>query len=65
MTGSHLMVRTSGNGRESLFECTVGGCDRVVVLDHVAARLTVITRGADLPHYGSTGLVELTGAIQG
>ncbi len=60
----HLMVCTDGNGAESYFECTVEGCGRRVVLDHVGVRLIVLDRGDESAlHQGSTGLVGLSGAV--
>jgi hypothetical protein len=61
----HLMVCTDGNGAESLFECTVAGCGRVVVLDHVGTRLVVLHPGTGSAlHQGTTGLVALSGSVQ-
>ena len=61
----HLMVCTEGNGAESLFECTVEGCGRRLVFDHVGVRMIVLDRGSgSAPHHGSTGLVALSGAVQ-
>lgn len=63
-TERHLMVCTDGNGAESHFECTVDGCERRLIFDHVAARLIVLQRGiASALHQGSTGLVALTGGV--
>jgi len=61
----HLMVCTDGNGAQSYFECTVDGCGRELIFDHVAIRLVVLNPG-DLPalHQGSTGLVALSGEIR-
>lgn len=61
----HLMVRTDGNGAESLFVCTVDGCERRLVFDHVDGRLIVLDPGAgSAPHQGSTGLVALSGTVR-
>ena len=61
----HLMIRTSENGAESLFECTVQGCGRRLVFDHVRGRLVVLDHGSGAAlHQGSTGLVALTGTVQ-
>jgi len=61
----HLMVCTGGNGTESFFECTVDGCGRRVVIDHVGVRMTVLDRGSGSAlHQGSTGVVALSGSIQ-
>lgn len=61
----HLMIRTDGNGAESLLECTVEGCGRRVVLDHLRVRLVVLDHGSGTAlHHGSTGLVAVSGAIQ-
>lgn len=51
------MVRTQADGRQSLFVCTVHGCDRRVILDHVDGILLVLERGQSALHYGSTGPV--------
>jgi hypothetical protein len=61
----HLMICTDGNGTQSLFECTVEGCGRRLVLDHVNGRRTILHPGATWAlHSGSTGLVALSGALQ-
>jgi len=61
----HLMIHTDGNGAESLFECTVDGCGRRLVFDHVGGRLVVIDPGSGSAlHQGSTGLVALSGTVQ-
>lgn len=61
----HLMVCTGDNGAESLFECTVAGCGRELVLNHVGARFTVLNPGmGSVPHHGSTGLVALSGTVR-
>ncbi len=61
----HLMVCTEGNGAESLFECTVEGCGRRLILDHVRVRLVVLDPGSGTaPHHGSTGLVALSGTVE-
>ena len=61
-TDEHLMVCVDGDGRQSLFECTVARCGRRLVLDHVDARLTVLHPGmSSARHHGSTGLVGVTG----
>ena len=60
----HLMVCTEGNGEQSLFECTVEGCRRRLVFDHVGFRLIVLDRGSESAlHQGSTGLVALSGTV--
>ncbi len=62
----HLMVCTDGNTDESLFECTVDGCTRRLVIDHARARLVVLDHGhRGVPHHGSTGLVALSGGLRG
>jgi hypothetical protein len=61
----HLMVRTEGNGAESLFECTADGCGARLVFDHVGGRLVVLDPGSGSAlHQGSTGLVALSGTVQ-
>jgi hypothetical protein len=61
----HLMVCTDSNGAQSYFECTVKGCGRRVILDHVDVSLIVLDRGStNALHNGSTGLVALSGAVQ-
>jgi len=61
----HLMICAGGSDTKSLFECTVEGCGRQLILDHVDARLTVIHPGSrSALHSGSTGLVALSGAVQ-
>ncbi len=61
----HLMMRTDGNGAESLFMCTVDGCGRRLVFDHVSGRLVVLDPGAGPAlHQGSTGLVALSGTVK-
>ncbi len=61
----HLMMRTDENGAESLFECTVDGCGRRLVFDHVGGRLVVLDPGsASALHQGSTGLVALHGTVR-
>lgn len=56
----HRMTRTQANGRQSLFVCTVNGCSRCVVLDHVDGYLLVLDRGQGALHYGTTGPALLT-----
>jgi hypothetical protein len=64
MDEQHLMVCIQQTGPRSTFECTVDGCDRHVVLDHLRARLTVIEPGVRTArHHGSTGLVALSGTV--
>ena len=64
MTEQHLMMCVDGTGGESLFECTVDGCGRRLVFDHIGARLVVVHPGLHaVPHHGSTGLVGMTGTI--
>jgi len=61
----HLMVPAEWNGAESLFECTVEGCGRRLVFDHVGARLVVVHPGSGSAlHQGSTGLVAMSGSVQ-
>jgi len=61
----HLMVCTGGNGAQSYFECTVDGCGRELIFDHVAIRLVVTNPGKPSAlHHGSTGLVALAGGVQ-
>jgi len=61
----HLMVPADWNGAESLFECTVEGCGRRLVLDHVGARLVVVHPGSGSAlHQGSTGLVAMSGTVR-
>jgi hypothetical protein len=66
MTGErHLMVPADGNGAESLFECTIEGCGRRLVFDHISARLVVLHPGSGSAlHQGSTGLVAMSGTVQ-
>ncbi|WP_433303784.1 hypothetical protein ACQP2F_13010 [Actinoplanes sp. CA-030573] len=60
----HLMMCVDSNDAESLFECTVAGCGRRLVFDHVGARTVVLDRGlSNAPHHGSTGLVGLSGGV--
>jgi hypothetical protein len=60
----HLMVCTDGNGAQSYFECTVDGCGRELIFDHVTIRLIVTNPGnPSALHQGSTGLVALSGAV--
>jgi hypothetical protein len=60
----HLMVCTDGNGAESYFDCSVDGCGRRLVFDHVGVRLIVLDEGdRSALHQGSTGLVGLSGAV--
>ena len=61
----HLMICTDGDETKSHFECTVEGCGRRLVFDHVAGRLTVSHPGSGSAlHSGSTGLVALSGTLQ-
>jgi hypothetical protein len=61
----HLMVCSDGDGTNSRFECTVAGCGRRLIFDHVTGRLTVIHPGSGSAlHSGSTGLVALSGTLQ-
>ena len=61
----HLMIRTSENGAESLFECTVEECGRRLVFDHAKGRLVVLDHGSGTAlHQGSTGLVALSGNVE-
>jgi hypothetical protein len=63
-TERHLMMCVDSSDAESLFECTTDGCGRRLIFDHVGARTVVLDRGlSSAPHHGSTGLVELSGAI--
>jgi hypothetical protein len=61
----HLMVSTDSNGELSLFECSVDGCGRRLLLDHHRGRLTVLASGAPgALHQGSTGVVALEGTVE-
>lgn len=61
----HVMVRTEGNGVESLFECSVEGCGRRLTFDHVDGRMTVLDRGYESAlHQGSSGLASVSGAVR-
>jgi hypothetical protein len=51
----HRMTRTQGDVAHSLFVCTVSGCGRTVVLDHVGGNLMVLTAGAEAVHVGFGG----------
>src|SRR6266705_475260 len=51
----HLMVCTDGNGAQSYFECTVDGCGRELIFDHVAIRLMVLNPGDLSPHDRAKG----------
>jgi len=63
-TERHLMMCVDNRDAESLFECTVAGCGRRVILDHVGARTIVLDRGLSTAlHHGSTGLVEISAAV--
>jgi hypothetical protein len=60
----HLMMCVDSRDAESLFECTVHGCGRRLILDHVGARTVILDRGvSSVPHHGSTGLVDVSGAV--
>ncbi|HZC73891.1 MAG TPA: hypothetical protein VE442_24600 [Jatrophihabitans sp.] len=61
----HLMVCTEGNGAQSYFECTVDGCGRELIFDHVEIELMILSPGDESAlHQGSTGLVALSGAMR-
>jgi hypothetical protein len=63
-TEEHLMICVSGDGPRSVFDCTVPGCGRRLVLDHVDARLRILHPGSSaVRHRGSTGLVGVTGSV--
>ena len=63
-TERHLMMCVDSGDAESLFECTVTGCGRRLILDHAGARTVVLDRGLSTAlHHGSTGLVDLSGTI--
>jgi len=51
----HRMTRTYGDGARSLFVCTVAGCGRKVLLDHVSGTLQVLEAGAGAVHVGFNG----------
>lgn len=60
----HLMICTEGNAERSFFECTIEGCGRRVVYDHLAVRMVVLNRGsASAPHQGSTGSTRLSSSV--
>jgi len=60
----HEMIRVESNETETLFECLTEGCDRVVVLNRMDMRLTVVKTGdAGAMHYGSSGLVSMEAAV--
>lgn len=64
MVERHLMVTTDSSGTGSLFECTVEGCGRRLVLDHAEVRLVVLEAGEPgALHHGSTGLVGLDASV--
>ena len=64
MTDEHLMMCVDSDGKQSLFECTVTGCGRRLIFDHVDARLVILHPGQSTArHHGSTGLVGLTGHL--
>ena len=48
----HRMIRTHGDVARSLFTCTVAGCGRQVLLDHVEGTLLVLTAGMGVVHVG-------------
>lgn len=61
----HLMICVDSDGTESIFECTVAGCGRRLVFDHVGARLKVLHPGSSSAlHQGSTGLVAVTATVE-
>lgn len=63
-TERHLMMCVDSRDAESLFECTVDGCGRRLILDHVGARTVVLHPGlSSALHHGSTGLVDVSAAI--
>jgi hypothetical protein len=65
MDERHLMMCVDSDGRESAFECTVAGCGRRLIFDHVGARLVVLVPGSSpAPHHGSTGLVGVTATVE-
>jgi hypothetical protein len=60
----HLMMCVDSHDAESLFECTVAGCGRRLVLNLADARVVVLDRGSSSAlHHGSTGLADISGAI--
>ncbi len=60
----HLMICTEGDGAQSFFECTIEGCGRRVVYDHVAVRLVVLDRGsASTLHQGSNVSMGSTSSV--
>jgi hypothetical protein len=62
----HEMTKTCGTQDESLFVCSVEGCDRQLVLNHIDGHTTVIQPGQDhVPHQGFSGPVKMTGEVSG
>lgn len=60
------MVSVGGTSDDSVFECTVDGCDRRLVFHHRDGRSTVLAHGTPgALHQGSTGLVSLAGDLAG
>jgi hypothetical protein len=61
----HLMMCVDSDGTDSIFECTVAGCGRRLIFDHVGARLKVLRPGSSSAlHHGSTGLVGVTATVE-
>jgi hypothetical protein len=60
----HEMLPIGSNESETLFECSVSGCGRRVVLHRRDVRLTVVMPGDEAAlHSGSTGPIAVAAAV--
>lgn len=51
-------------GADSVFECTVDGCGRSLVIDREQRRVTVVRQGNNaVPHSGASGPVMIAAEV--